>query len=135
MKLIKDNSCFVCGDVNPNGLRLDIQRDGDRGVKTEFIAHDRFRGWSHYLHGGVIGLIFDELLGWNALYLGYDAVTARMEVRYRKPIPLGSRVTFQGTLDKQSKRVLELKTHAYLEDGSLAAEGRGTMMIISRNEE
>ncbi len=135
MKLIKDNSCFVCGDVNPNGLRLDIQRDGDWGVKTEFIAHDRFRGWSHYLHGGVIGLIFDELLGWNALYLGYDAVTARMEVRYRKPIPLGSRVTFHGTLDKQSKRVLELKTHAYLEDGSLAAEGRGTMMIISRNED
>jgi acyl-CoA thioesterase FadM len=134
MKLIKDNSCFVCGEKNQDGLGLSIRQDGDKGVKTEFVAHDRYRGWSHYLHGGVIGLIFDELLGWNALYLGYDAVTARMEVRYRRPIPLGSRVTFQGTLEKASKRVLELKTRAYLEDGSLAAEGRGTMMIINQKE-
>lgn len=132
MKLQKDTSCFVCGEGNKDGLQLRIRRDGDKGVKTEFVADHRYRGWANYLHGGVIGLIFDELLGWNAVYLGYDAVTARMEVRYRRPIPLGSRVTFQGTVEKESRRILEMRTHAYLEDGSLAAEGRGTMMIINQ---
>jgi acyl-coenzyme A thioesterase PaaI-like protein len=130
--LTKDSCCFVCGEENTDGLQLYIQRDGGKGVKTEFVADHRYRGWANYLHGGVIGLIFDELLGWNARYLGYDAVTARMEVRYRKPIPLGSRVTFQGTVEKESTRILEMRTHAYLEDGSLAAEGRGTMMIINQ---
>jgi acyl-coenzyme A thioesterase PaaI-like protein len=134
VKLNKDTSCFVCGAENKDGLQLHIQKDGAKGVKTEFVADHRYRGWANYLHGGVISLIFDELLGWNAVYLGYDAVTARMEVRYRRPVPLGSRVTFQGTVEKESKRILEMRTHAYLEDGSLAAEGRGTMMIINQRE-
>jgi acyl-coenzyme A thioesterase PaaI-like protein len=135
MKLKKDTSCFVCGEKNKDGLQLRIQRDGDRGVKTEFVADNRYRGWANYLHGGVIGLIFDELLGWNARYLGYDAMTARMEIRYRRPIPVGSRIIFQGTVEKESNRILEMRTHAYLEDGSLAAEGRGKMMIINQREE
>ncbi len=134
MELAKDNRCFVCGEENRNGLKLQILRDGDRGVMTKFIANDRYRGWSKYLHGGVVSLIFDELLGWNAVYLGYDAVTARMEVRYRRPIPLGSRVIFKGILEKEAKGVLEIKTTAYLEDGTLAAEGRGKMVIVNRKE-
>ncbi|MBW2039414.1 MAG: PaaI family thioesterase [Deltaproteobacteria bacterium] len=132
MELVKDKRCFVCGEENRDGLKLRVLRDGDKGVKAEFVAHDRYRGWSTYLHGGVVSLIFDELLGWNSFYLGYDAMTARMEVRYRKPIPLGSRVIFKGTLEKETKGLLEIKTVAYLEDGSLAAEGRGKMVIINQ---
>ena len=134
MELNKDTSCFVCGEENKHGLQLHIARDGDKGVKTQFVADHRYRGWANYLHGGVIGLIFDELLGWNARYLGYDAMTARMEVRYRMPIPVGSRVTFKGTVEKESNKILEMRTYAYLEDGSLAAEGRGKMMIINQGE-
>jgi signal transduction histidine kinase len=39
---------------------------------------------------------------------------------------------FKGTVEKESDRILEMRTHAYLEDGSLAAEGRGKMMIINQ---
>ena len=134
MELNKDTFCFVCGEDNTDGLQLRIERDGDKGVKTTFVADQRYRGWANYLHGGVIGLIFDELLGWNARYLGYDAMTARMEIRYRRPIPVGSRVLFQGILEKESNRILEMRTHAYLEDKSLAAEGLGRMMIINRRQ-
>jgi acyl-coenzyme A thioesterase PaaI-like protein len=134
MELIKDNHCFVCGKENREGLKLQVVRDGDRGVRSEFVAHEHYRGWSKYLHGGMVSLIFDELLGWNAFYLGYDAVTARMEIRYRRPIPLGSRVLFKGFLEKEAKGLLVVKTFVYLEDGSLAAEGKGTMLIINRRE-
>ena len=136
MELIKDNRCFVCGDESRDGLKLQVVRDGDRGVKTEFVAHERYRGWSKYLHGGVVPLIFDELLGWSAFYSGYNAVTARMEVKYRKPIPLGSRVNFKGTLEKEARGLLVIRTFAYLDDGSLAAEGRGKMLVINhKNDE
>jgi len=134
MELVKDNHCFVCGKENQKGLKLKMLRDGDRGVRSEFIAYEHYRGWSKYLHGGMVSLIFDELLGWNAFFLGYDAVTARMEIRYRRPIPLGSRVFFKGVLDKEVKGLLVVNTFAYLEDGSLAAEGKGTMLIINRRE-
>jgi hypothetical protein len=104
--------------------------DGDDQVETEFIAEDRYRGWSDYLHGGVLTLIFDELLGWLSRYMGHDAMTARLEVRYRKPVPLGSRLIFNGVLERRIKGLLDIKLCAKLEDGSVAAEGKGRMMII-----
>jgi len=128
--LEKDGHCFCCGKENPHGLHLQVVRDGPTGVQAAFIADPRYCGWSRYLHGGVISLIFDELLGWVSFYLGYDAVTARLEVRYRHPVPLGARILFKGELKSQERGLLDMETVARLEDGSVAAKGRGRMMII-----
>lgn len=130
--LEKDGRCFCCGKENPHGLHLQVVRDGPTGVQTEFIAEKRYCGWSRYLHGGVISLIFDELLGWVSFYLGYDAVTARLEVRYRRPVPLGARLLFHGELSRQERGLLDIETVARLEDGSVAATGKGRMMIMDK---
>ena len=71
------------------------------------------------------------MLGWLSRYLGHDAMTARLEVRYRKPVPLGSRLTFNGVLEREIKGLLDIKLCAKLDDGSVAAEATGRMMIIS----
>ncbi len=131
LQLLKDKRCFVCGVENPHGLKLEVKRGGENQVTAEFIAEDRYRGWSDYLHGGVLTLIFDEMLGWLSRYMGYDALTARLEVRYRKPVPLGSRLVFSGVLQRKIKGLLDIKLHAILEDGSVAAEASGRMMIIN----
>ena len=128
--LENDGCGFCCGTENPHGLHLNVTKDGPSGVKTEFIADKRYCGWSQYLHGGVISLIFDELLGWVSFHLGYDAVTARLEVRYRQPVPLGSRLILKGELKRQERRLLDIGTIASLQDGSVAAIGKGRMMII-----
>jgi len=133
LRLQKNERCFVCGDENPYGLKVKVIYDGKKSVFADFIADGRYGGWSNYLHGGILSMIFDELLGWLSVYLGYDAVTARLEVRYREPVPLGSRIRFSGTLEKQTKRLLDIKTTAQLEDGSVVAEGSGRMMIIKVN--
>jgi acyl-coenzyme A thioesterase PaaI-like protein len=130
--LEKDGCCFCCGTENPHGLHLNVIEDGPAGVKTEFIADKRYCGWSRYLHGGVISLIFDELLGWVSFHLGYDAVTARLEVRYRQPVPLGSRLILKGALKRQERGLLDIGTIASLEDESVAAVGKGRMMIIEK---
>ena len=120
----------MCGVENPHGLKVKVVFDGVDQVETVFIAEDRYRGWSDYLHGGVLTLIFDEMLGWLSRYTGHDAMTARLEVRYRKPVPLGSRLTFTGVLEREIKGLLDIKLWAKLKDGSVAAEGKGRMMII-----
>ena len=131
LRLVKDRRCFVCGEENPDGLNLKVVYDGADGVRTEFLAEERYRGWSDYLHGGVLTLIFDEMLGWLSRYLGHDAMTARLEVRYRKPVPLGNRLTFHGVLEREIKGLLDIRLNARLDDGSVAAEATGRMMIIS----
>lgn len=130
--LVKDDYCFCCGPGNPSGLHLNVVKDGHEGVKTEFMALRRYCGWSRYLHGGVISLIFDELLGWLSFHLGYDAVTARLEVRYRQPAPLGSRIILKAALEKETRGLLDIRTTAGLEDGNVIAVGKGRMMIIEK---
>jgi len=130
LQLEKDKRCFVCGVENPHGLKIEVEQVGTDQVKAEFVADDRYRGWSNYLHGGIFSLVFDEMLGWLSRYMGHDAMTARLEVRYRKPVPLGSKLTFSGALEREVKGILDIKLCAHLEDGSVAAEGKGRMMII-----
>ena len=130
LQLEKDRRCFVCGVENPHGLKVKVEQDGTNQVRVEFIADDRYRGWSNYLHGGIFSLVFDEMLGWLSRYMGHDAMTARLGVRYRKPVPLGSKLTFSGALEREVKGILDIKLCANLEDGSVAAEGKGRMMII-----
>ena len=130
LQLEKDKRCFVCGVENPHSLNVKVVQDGPNQVKAEFIADDRYRGWSNYLHGGILSLVFDEMLGWLSYYMGHDAMTARLEVRYRKPVPLGSKLLFSGALEREVKGILDIKLCAHLDDGSLAAEGNGRMMVI-----
>ena len=130
LRLEKDKRCFVCGVENPHSLKVKVEQDGANRVKAEFVADDRYRGWSNYLHGGILSLIFDEMLGWLSRFTGHDAMTARLEVRYRKPVPLGSRLKFSGTLERKVKGILDINLCALLEDGTMAAEGKGRMMII-----
>lgn len=72
------------------------------------------------------------MLGRLSRYLGCDAMTARLEVRYRKPIPMGSRLTFSGFLERQIRNLLDIRLCANLKDGSIAAEATGRMMILNR---
>ena len=130
VRLLKDKRCFVCGVENPHGLKLTVEQAGEDRVSVEFVAEDRYRGWSDYLHGGVLTLIFDEMMGWLSRYMGYDAMTARLEVRYRQPVPLGSRLLFSAHLHRQIKGLLDIKLCAYLEDESVVAEATGRMMIV-----
>ena len=132
LQLEKDKRCFVCGVENPHGLQVDVERDGENRVKAGFVADDRYRGWSNYLHGGILSLIFDEMLGWLSRFMGYDAMTARLEVRYRNPVPLGSRLRFSGVLEKEIRGILDINLRALFEDGTVAAEGKGRMMIIDQ---
>lgn len=127
--LVKNGTCFVCGQENPKGLKLSVRR-WDKGAEFEFEAEGTFRGWNKYLHGGVISLLFDELLGWTSRFSGYKALTARLEVRYRKPVPIGTTLLFRGELEGRRKGLLFIKTLALLRDGTIAAEGKGTMMIV-----
>lgn len=133
MELVKDDGCFVCGTANPRGLKVEVKR-WQRGAVFEFEAKETFKGWSQYLHGGVIGMLFDELLGWTSRFFGYTALTARLEIRYRRPVPLRTKLIFRGELQREVKKLLFINTFALFEDGTVAAEGKGTMMIVKKAE-
>jgi len=70
LDLEKGTRCFVCCPENPHGLQLVLKKEGDDEAKERFDPLERYKGWSKYLHGGIIRLIFDDLSGW--LFLNVD---------------------------------------------------------------
>ena len=88
MKLETGGYCFVCGKNNPNGLRLSFEIDKEKQIlKTTFVASPTYQGWDGIVHGGILCTLLDEAMA-NLVYeLGYQAVTASIEIRFKKPPP------------------------------------------------
>ena len=133
MELRDDKFCFVCGPENPMGLRLHFEVDAQaRSIKTVFTPVKAHQGYQDVVHGGLISTVLDEAMTKLAFSLGIDAVTAKLTVRFKKPLLVGERVTVTGRLVKESGRVIEAEASAVKEDGTLVAEGEGLLMRVKK---
>ena len=54
--------CFGCGSENPVGLHLDIESGGGLAA-SEWTVTENYVGWDNMLHGGILSLIADEVMG------------------------------------------------------------------------
>lgn len=98
--------CYGCGDRNPEGLHIEFEIDGNR-VKGRFRARAVHQGWPGLAHGGIAAAVLDEAMGWAMYAAGAWAVTARMEVRYRKSLPLGQELVVTSEVTRDRGRRLE----------------------------
>jgi len=131
---LNDNGkCFGCGKDNVIGLKLKFNWDG-KTAKAEFIPTENLQGWSGYLHGGITACVLDEAMGWVAMYAGAYNVTAKMQVRYRRMVPIGQTCIVSCTITRETSRLIE--TAAFLTDvnGTVFAEGTSTQFIVGQME-
>jgi len=130
MKFETYGNCFVCGENNPNGLRLSFEIDKERQtLKTTFSASPTFQGWDGIVHGGIICTLLDEAMAKLAYELGYQAVTAALEVKFKKPAPILEPLCIYGEITEVNKRLLRAKAHVAKEDGTILATGISTFLI------
>jgi acyl-coenzyme A thioesterase PaaI-like protein len=98
--------CFACGSLNANGLQLDLHVEPGR-CWTEFALDDRFEGWEGIVHGGILCTILDEVMAWALVGEDNWGVTARMNVRFRGPVAVGTSVRADGWIAASRRRVVE----------------------------
>jgi uncharacterized protein (TIGR00369 family) len=129
MKFETYGNCFVCGEKNPNGLRLNFKIDKERQtLQTTFIASPTFQGWDGIVHGGIISTLLDEAMAKLVYELGYPAVTAALEVRFKNPAPILQSLSIHGEIVEVKKRLIKAKSRVVKEDGTLLAEGKSTFI-------
>lgn len=91
--------CVVCARGNPAGLKLEFGLVAPGTVEASFVCDSRFQGYRDWVHGGVVSTILDGAMT-NCLFLcGLVAVTAELKVRFRRPLPTGSKATVRAWLD------------------------------------
>ena len=102
-----DNKCFVCGKENPDGLQLDflINRE-DESITAEFTPAKTYQGFVDIIHGGIISTVLDEAMVKLAFELGINAVTAKIETKFRKPVFSGENLKITGRIVKRIKNGL-----------------------------
>lgn len=125
--------CVICGPEVRGGLRVPFRRRGDTivGSFTPGRPHQGYRG---LMSGGLLAAIFDCLHYRLALVQGVVlAVTARIEVDYRAPVPLGRPVRFEARLIERRGRVFDTRAVARLAGGTVAAESRAIYVEIPAN--
>ena len=130
MELIDDNYCFVCGMKNPIGLKLDFSFDG-KTMKTEFVPQKEHQGYFNIVHGGIISTLLDEVMVKLAIEMGMPAVTAHMNIRLRKALNVGEKITVRAEILRDTKKILEVHAKAVTEDNVVVADATGKLMKIS----
>ena len=96
--------CFACGELNEQGLRLELHTDGD-GCRTELTLDPRFQGWEGVAHGGILCTILDEVMAWSVIGRGTWGVTARMAVDFKRPVPVGRAIRAEGQVVQSGRRL------------------------------
>lgn len=128
MELIDDGFCFVCGPKNPIGLKLDFVFDGKtKTITTEFTPKKEHQGYFNIIHGGIIVTMLDEAMVKLAIAMDMPAVTARMDVRLRKALNVGEKITISAEILKETRKTLEAYAKAVTSDGKLAADATGNL--------
>lgn len=120
--------CFVCGMENSIGLKLFFYEDRDGQVTATFTPRDEHQGYPGVLHGGIAAAVLDEVLGRVVIGRGVWLVTARIELRYKRMIPLGQPLTVLGRVRRETRRLLEAEGELLLADGSVAATATATYL-------
>ncbi len=129
MKFETYGKCFVCGKNNPNGLRLSFEIDQEKKIlKTTFVSSPTFQGWDGIVHGGIVSTLLDEAMAKLVYELGYHAVTASLEIKFKKPVPILKPLLVYGEIAEVNRRMIRAKARVAQEDGTVLATATSTLL-------
>jgi len=126
--------CFVCGRENPVGLHLTFYEDQETGqIKAPLVIPETYQGYPGIAHGGILATILDETSG-RAIMFGEEGVfwvTAKLEIRYRRPTPTETPLTAVGWVVERRSRSAQVAGEIRLEDGTVTVEANAVVVCPS----
>ena len=119
--------CWVCSAANEHGLAVEFREDGTGAVEGSFPCDEKFTGYPGYLHGGVVSTLLDGAMTNCMMARGTPGLTARLEVRFLKPVLIGKPVAVKGWLEK-SRGALHILGAELSQDGEVLATASAKFM-------
>lgn len=136
-KQINAKSCLVCGYENDFGLHMSFYETEDNLVVGTLNGSFQHQSYPERMHGGLITAALDETIG-RALWLVerdiYD-VTTEINVKFRKPVPLGKELYVVGEIVRNTSRIFEGAGKITDETGAVYATATGTYFKIKSETE
>jgi acyl-coenzyme A thioesterase PaaI-like protein len=86
---VRGHGNAVVGLRNPVAVPLEIRKHDDGRATAEFTLGALYEGPPGCVHGGVLALLLDQVLGECAASSGSPGMTGTLTLRYLRPTPLG----------------------------------------------
>lgn len=119
--------CFACGRENPDGLDLRFVPNGETSVSCECVVPEAYQGYPGIVQGGIVSTLLDSAMT-NCLFgLGIEALTARLNVRFKDPVRVGMPLTVSARLLRSEKRVHTLEA-SIKQGGAIKASATARFM-------
>jgi acyl-coenzyme A thioesterase PaaI-like protein len=132
MKQPNSRHCFVCGVENHSGLHLNFYETEPGEVTVTTVIDERFQGYPGVVHGGIVASMLDEVAG--RVHMGENPprfmFTAHLNVRYRKPVPVGKPLRMVGKAGESRGRTATGKAYLYGPEGDLLAEAEALLVNV-----
>jgi acyl-coenzyme A thioesterase PaaI-like protein len=108
----------------------------DGGVEAEATLGLPYEGPPSYVHGGMSALMLDQVLSSAAHFAGLWGMTGRLELDYRRPVPLGTALLLRAAVaDSRGRRVTIAGSIALAEAPDQALVQARGMWVTPRPEQ
>ena len=116
-------TCFGCGPRNDAALGVRFRLEGDV-VVSDFVFAPRFEGGPGVVHGGAAAAFLDDVMGSVLMAHHTPAVTARLEIDYLRPIPIGLSIRAEAWLAEDLGNKLWVEAVGRDAEGDVYLEAR-----------
>lgn len=120
----------VAGRLNPLSPPVELSvHDGH--VVARVTLGPAYEGALGFVHGGVIAMIWDEVLAFANIVQGLGGPTGELVVRYRAPSPLGRPLRFESWHERREGRRIVARGHCHAGD-VLVSEAEGIFVAFDQ---
>lgn len=135
MKSLQPSSrhCFVCGVENPFGLHLKFYDSEPGEVVAEYTLPENYQGYPGVAHGGIVAAMLDEVAGRSLMgdmNVPRFMFTARLNVTYRKNVPVGQPLRLVGKAGENRGRTATAKSTIYDQAGNILVEADALLVNV-----
>jgi acyl-coenzyme A thioesterase PaaI-like protein len=124
-----DPACWGCGE-NPSGIRLPTPaEEGADSYEAWFSFDERHQGAPGIVHGGLVSAALDEACGLLATWYRFPVVTARIFVRFRRPVAIRRELLVRARMTRGHGRRMHVDGQL-LERGEVLAEARAAFLHV-----
>ena len=129
-----EKGCFVCGVNNPQGFHLTPELGHDGLVRLTLRIPAIYQGYDGLAHGGIISTVLDEVMAYCFFSRGIWSLTAEINVKFLKALPVEHEITIFGELTEMKRKIG--KAVGWIEDSDAIryAESKGRFFLPEDRE-
>ncbi len=130
LDLQDDQMCYVCGPKNAHGFKLSFEHPEPRVLKAKVVFSKEHQGFKNIVHGGMVGMLLDEMVVNLAWIEKTPAVTAQLNVRLKKAVPVGEMIFLEGRIKNIESKLIHGESTAKNAGGEVLAKAEVTCIRI-----